>query len=50
MGLKRIYKCERCEVFITGKEKFAYHMNAHRRTDPPKPKEMPLPPKPNVVQ
>lgn len=34
MGRKRYYKCERCEAICTGSVALAYHVNAHKRTDP----------------
>lgn len=40
MSRKAIYECERCLQFFSGKVAYDYHMNAHRRTDPPKKKDV----------
>ena len=40
MSRKTIYQCERCIQLFSGRVAFDYHMNAHRRTDPPKKKEI----------
>lgn len=39
MGAKKLYTCERCVQHFRGRVAFDYHMNAHRRTDPPKKRE-----------
>jgi len=40
MGKKRIFQCDRCIQLFSGRAAFDYHMNAHRRTDPPVKKEV----------
>ena len=47
MGRKRIFKCDRCLQLFSGRVAFDYHTNAHRRTDPPKRRE--VAPKPAKV-
>lgn len=38
---KKIYSCNRCVQLFSGRVDYDYHMNAHRRTDPPKVRELP---------
>lgn len=46
MSRKRIYHCDRCIQNFTGRTVYDYHMSAHRRTDPPKSREVAPKPRP----
>lgn len=46
MGKKKIYQCAECIQLFSGRTTFDYHMNAHKRTALPKPREVAPKPRP----